>query len=421
MSNSQDTFVNLLKSFGFTKEEYQGLLESNDLRGNSLEVRCISVEKEWLLSHILFQFYFRGFNKHLLSSIIKEYQSNNILNKSIHQEILNKINEEVEELFWGMMEDENDSAISNSYVSTKVKQDYRNLISGIMSSVLSRTFVAPLDRLKLLYQVNYIGHKKTPSIYHGLLQIYQTDGMKGFFKGNLVNNMKGSPENGIKFYTYEIMKQTLQKYNGERLSNFQLFYLGSVSGLISTTIMFPLEVIKVRLSTAPKGFYSGIFDVFSKVIREPKGVLNLYSGIEASACMAIPNAGLNLAFYEKLKIYFSGSYSSNNGALLSFTSLMLIGGISAVATSIFLYPFQLTQSRMIIYNLKSDELRFNSSFIGRPFLQSKFVNIIHTTYKLDGFSGFYKGFVPGAVKIFFGNGLGYGIYEKARKVLGVSE
>lgn len=421
MNFSRSSYTNLLCSLGFTDEESRRL--EYEISSNRIdESEIMYVDKEDLVRHISQNSCFKKYSKEAICAIIKDYSKKNdkICLNSDFKEFLDRNIEEADQYLWGIMEEDSDSVITCSLVSNKDKQDYRNLISGIISSTLSRTIVAPLDRLRLLYQVNYIGTKKPPSLFKGFSLIYSTEGFRGFFKGNFVNILKGSPENGIKFYTFEFSKQKLQTINGEQLCNFQLFFLGAISGLISTTIMFPLEVIKVRISTTPKGYYKGILDVFRKIGKEPKGFLNLYSGLEASVCMTIPNAGLNLAFYENLKILVSGKYSSNNAASIPFPILMLIGGLSAVSASIFLYPFHLTQSRMIMFNLKTDELKegFNTK---SPFFQSKFFRVIRATLKLDGVLGFYKGFLPGSGKIFFGNGLGYGIYEHTRKLLGVSK
>ena len=60
------------------------------------------------------------------------------------------------------------------------KSDKNNLTAGALSGALSRTFTAPLDRLKIIYQSIYV-KGATPNLYLGLKQIYLNDGIAGLF------------------------------------------------------------------------------------------------------------------------------------------------------------------------------------------------------------------------------------------------
>jgi solute carrier family 25 phosphate transporter 23/24/25/41 len=319
---------------------------------------------------------------------------------------------------------ENEDSENNSKLVKNIeskKQDYRNLLAGFFSSSISRTIVAPLDRLKMLYQVNYIGEQtKPPKIRHGLQNIYLEEGFRGFFKGNFINILKGSPEQGIKLYIFEKIKWKMQiYYSEEKLSKKQLFSCGAISGFISSILVFPLEVIKVRIAASPVGTYTGVFDAIGKIYREPKGCWNFYSGVEATVCSTIPNAGINLSIYETLKCYVSGSNSVDNASNLSALKLMLIGGCASFISSTLLYPLHLIQSRMIMFNLMEDELRrkpINSKFMNKY----KFTKALYTTSKVEGIGGFYKGYKPGITKIVIGNGIGFSVYEKLKLFFGVN-
>jgi len=82
-----------------------------------------------------------------------------------------------------------------------------NMLAGGISAAVSRSFTAPLDRLKTLYKINYSGVTKPPSIIKGLLEIYRNDGFLGYFRRNFVNCIKASPDTSIKFACFELLKQ----------------------------------------------------------------------------------------------------------------------------------------------------------------------------------------------------------------------
>jgi solute carrier family 25 phosphate transporter 23/24/25/41 len=79
----------------------------------------------------------------------------------------------------------------------------RYLLAGAVAGALSRTATAPLDRLKVLLQVQ----TNSAGVIAGLWHIYKQSGFMGFFRGNGINILKVAPESAIKFYSYEMMKR----------------------------------------------------------------------------------------------------------------------------------------------------------------------------------------------------------------------
>ena len=319
----------------------------------------------------------------------------------------------------------NTSTSFNSDVYSK-KQDYRNLIAGFTSSFISRTIVAPLDRLKVIYQVNYQGSKnKPPKVFNGLEEIYKKEGVRGFFRGNLINVIKGSPEVGIRMYLFEKIKWRYLCYHKEKPSNTFLLFSGAFSGVVANAVIFPLEVLKVRIVTTDKHLCVGIINTMKKISHEPGGFINFYSGFEASLASAIPNAGISLYCYEKIKIIVSGKASVDNANYLSTSMIIFVGGLSAIISSTILYPFQTVQARMIMHNLKhsefAKEIKDNNINTKSYIQKSKFFSSIYWIMKIEGITGFYKGYSPAVLKLSIGNGTGFGIYEKVKQILGVNK
>ena len=297
------------------------------------------------------------------------------------------------------------------------KQDYRNMIAGFISSIVSRTICAPLDRVKMLSQVNYQGQDKPPAILNILKNIYFKEGFPGFFRGNLINLIKGSPEVGIKLYIFEKIKWKYQSVNNKQnIPNSFLFLSGVFSGMVANIIIFPLEVLKLRIGATDKKQCQGVIKTIKNIYKEPGGIINFYSGIEASLLSTIPNAGILLYSYEKLKIFVSGSQSIDNAKNLSPIKISFIGALSALIASVIIYPFQMVQARMIMLNVKGIKLL---SLYDNKFGKTKLIASCYTIFKLEGFTGFYKGYTPAVIKTCLGNGIGFGVYEKAKETMGV--
>jgi hypothetical protein len=292
---------------------------------------------------------------------------------------------------------------------------FKHFIAAGLACLISRTITAPLERLKILYQVNYACNtKKPPNIIEGLRQIYKTDGFKGLFRGNSMSLLKSTPDSAIKFYVFEKTKYYLRKQKNEELGQSKLFVAGAVGGVVANISVFPLDVIKTRMSAAPKGTYNGILDTAMKLYQEagPKG---FYKGLQASICCTLPNAGLNLSFYELLKRIFSGSGSHDNANSLSTPTIMLIGGLSAMFSSTTLYPLQTIQSRLIMQGMEN-KLVTNTG-VSLQTKKTTMLGLIKMVKDKEGIKGFFKGYCPGITKIVLGNALGFSLYENIKRII----
>ena len=146
------------------------------------------------------------------------------------------------------------------------KQDRRltfwqNFIAGGIAGVGSRTFTSPLDVVKIIAQV---GSKQHTGFIGTFKNIYRQEGMKGFWKGNGVACLRLFPYSAINFAAFGEMKKMLLDPETGRLSNWNSLVAGAVAGVIATVAVYPLDMVKTRLTVQVDGElkYKGIIDAF---------------------------------------------------------------------------------------------------------------------------------------------------------------
>ena len=74
--------------------------------------------------------------------------------------------------------------------------------NSTLSSTVSRSCTAPLDRLKIFFQVQSIKGGERLTIMSGF-RAMQEGGVRSLWRGNGVNVLKIAPESAIRFYAYE--------------------------------------------------------------------------------------------------------------------------------------------------------------------------------------------------------------------------
>ncbi|KAL0289971.1 UNVERIFIED_CONTAM: putative mitochondrial adenine nucleotide transporter BTL3 [Sesamum angustifolium] len=109
----------------------------------------------------------------------------------------------------------------------------KHLWAGAVAAMVSRTFVAPLERLKLEYIVR--GEKR--DLFELIKSIAASQGIVGFWKGNFVNILRTAPFKAINFYAYDTYRNQLLRLSGkDETTNFQRFLAGAAAGITATVL-----------------------------------------------------------------------------------------------------------------------------------------------------------------------------------------
>ena len=91
-------------------------------------------------------------------------------------------------------------------------------IAGGVAGAISRTVVSPLERLKILFQVQSAGRDAyTGSVGRGLAKMWRDEGWKGLMRGNGTNCVRIVPYSAVQFGSYNVY----QRVRGGSFAMFQ--------------------------------------------------------------------------------------------------------------------------------------------------------------------------------------------------------
>ncbi|XP_033826675.1 calcium-binding mitochondrial carrier protein SCaMC-3-like [Periophthalmus magnuspinnatus] len=283
---------------------------------------------------------------------------------------------------------------------------WRQLVAGAMAGAVSRTGTAPLDRLKVFLQVHGAA-SRGQNLWAGLRGMVQEGGVLSLWRGNGINVLKIAPESAIKFMAYEQIKCVLHgSKEGGPLRVQERFLAGSLAGATAQTIIYPMEVLKTRLTLRRTGQYSGLLDCARHILRT-EGVGAFYRGYLPNTLGIIPYAGIDLAVYETLKNAWLQRYSVNTadpGVLV----LLACGTVSSTCGQLASYPLSLVRTRMQAQAVSEDKHKLT--------MVGQFRHIVSH----EGVPGLYRGLTPNFLKVIPAVSISYVVYEHAKKVLGAA-
>lgn len=127
----------------------------------------------------------------------------------------------------------------------------RSGTAGGLAACAAKTVVAPLDRVKILFQASNPQFQKYTGSWTGAFRairdIYAADGGRGLFRGHSATLLRIFPYGGIKFLAYEQIRAVVIP-SKEQETPYRRFMAGSLAGCMSVFTTYPLEVIRVRLA-----------------------------------------------------------------------------------------------------------------------------------------------------------------------------
>lgn len=81
-------------------------------------------------------------------------------------------------------------------------------MAGGVAGAVSRTIVSPLERLKILLQIQSVGREEYKlSIWRALVKMGREEGWRGFMRGNGTNCIRIIPYSAVQFGSYNFYKK----------------------------------------------------------------------------------------------------------------------------------------------------------------------------------------------------------------------
>ncbi|KAL5210324.1 hypothetical protein ABZP36_005947 [Zizania latifolia] len=292
----------------------------------------------------------------------------------------------------------------------------KHLWSGAVAAMVSRTIVAPLERLKLEYMVR--GEQR--NLFELIHAISTTQGLKGFWKGNFVNILRTAPFKAVNFYAYDTYRKQLLKWSGnDEATNFERFISGAAAGVTATILCIPMDTIRTKM-VAPGGeALGGVIGVARHMIKT-EGFFSLYKGLVPSVISMAPSGAVFYGVYDILKMAYLHSPEGKRrvstmkqqgqeaNALdqleLGTVRTLLYGAIAGCCAEAATYPFEVVR-RQLQMQVKATRM-----------------NAFATCLKIvdqGGVPALYAGLIPSLLQVLPSASISYFVYELMKIVLKV--
>lgn len=254
--------------------------------------------------------------------------------------------------------------------------------------------VSPLERLKILYQVQSAGRNEYQmSVGKALGKMWRDEGWRGFMRGNGTNCIRIVPYSAVQFSSFNLYKRNAEAWTGADLTPVGRLICGGFAGITSVTFTYPLDIVRTRLSIQTASFASlkktegkppGMWPTMVMMYKTEGGIVGLYKGILPTVAGVAPYVGLNFMVYEAVRGYFTSPGEKNP----PWYRKLAAGAISGAVAQTCTYPFDVLRRRFQV-----------NAMAGMGYQYTSISGAISSIIKAEGFRGLYKGLVPNLLKV----------------------
>ncbi|CAO2842119.1 unnamed protein product [Amaranthus hypochondriacus] len=288
----------------------------------------------------------------------------------------------------------------------------KELIAGGVAGGVAKSAVAPLERIKILFQTRQAEFKSV-GLSGSFSKIARTEGILGFYRGNGASVARIVPYAALHYMAYEEYRRWIilaypDVWKGPVLD----LLAGSFAGGTAVLFTYPLDLVRTKLAYQVVGpanlngkglvgneeLYRGIRDCFSKTYKE-SGVKGLYRGAAPSLYGIFPYAGLKFYFYEEMKTHVPEEHKKDISVKL------ICGSVAGLLGQTLTYPLDVVRRQMQVERM-SNATNKKGTF-----------HTLVTIARVQGWKHLFSGLSLNYLKVVPSVAIGFTVYDTMKSFL----
>ncbi|CAG5039432.1 unnamed protein product [Parnassius apollo] len=288
----------------------------------------------------------------------------------------------------------------------------KDFLAGGISAAVSKTAVAPIERVKLILQVQHVSQqitedKRYKGILDTLVRIPKEQGILSLWRGNFANVLRYFPTQALNFAFRDVYKKLFMAGVDKNVSFWKYFAgnlaSGGAAGATSLCFVYPLDYARTRLAAdVGKGKnkeFKGLIDCLLKTLKSD-GPIGLYRGFIVSVQGIIIYRATYFGFYDTARGMLPDP--KNTPLLLSWLIAQTVTTFAGFTS----YPLDTVRRRMMMQS-------------GRPVHERQYKSTAHcwaTILRTEGPRAFFKGAFSNVLRG-TGGALVLVLYDEVKKFL----
>ena len=261
------------------------------------------------------------------------------------------------------------------------------LLSGALAGSLTKTLLAPLDRLKLVVQLQKsLVEESSQESYRGPIKavkkIIREEGFFSLWRGNSSTILIQGGTSALNFMFMDVYKKAALELAGDQNRLANSFISGGLAGATAITLLYPVGLARTKLAldvgSENRRYPRGMRDVFKKST-QANGFRSLYQGYGIALWSVSLYRMVYLGGYDYLKLYVSTGEDQSDNHHVPVASRFMIAQTVSMAAATVHYPLDSVRRRLMMQSDLSEK-----QYLGA-------VDCFKKIYQREGIRGFFLG------------------------------
>ncbi|XP_044237755.1 kidney mitochondrial carrier protein 1 isoform X5 [Ursus arctos] len=225
--------------------------------------------------------------------------------------------------------------------------NWKPFVYGGLASITAECGTFPIDltktRLQIQGQTNDANFKEIRyrGMLHALVRIGREEGLKALYSGIAPAMLRQASYGTIKIGTYQSLKRLFVEHPEDETLLVNVV-CGILSGVVSSTIANPTDVLKIRMQAQSSTIQGGMIGNFINIYQQ-EGARGLWKGVSLTAQRAAIVVGVELPVYDLTKKHLILSGLMGDTVYTHFLSSFTCGLAGALASN----PVDVVRTRMM--------------------------------------------------------------------------
>ncbi|KAK9472698.1 mitochondrial carrier domain-containing protein [Dipodascopsis tothii] len=237
-----------------------------------------------------------------------------------------------------------------------------SIVCGGIAGLASRTFVAPLDVIKIRLQLQ-THSRRLPAAgprpkYSGIVRtattIIREEGVRALWKGNVPASLLYVVYGSVQFSALRMANAALQTHAPGLPPEAKQFVAGAAAGAVGTAATYPLDLLRTRFAMvgADAGGRGSMLRTVRTIYASEGGVRGLFRGLGPALGQIMPYMGLFFVTYAPVAERL-GALPADHPVLAGLAAVgsdkAAAGLVAGVVAKTGVFPLDLVRKRMQVH------------------------------------------------------------------------